>query len=50
MLIGALYLLSSSELLGMSFGEGGGIIPVIASVSGPFWILFVGGAVALRSR
>ena len=50
MLIGALYLLSSSELLGMSFGEGGGIIPVIASVSGPFWILFVGGAVALHSR
>jgi hypothetical protein len=50
MLIGVLYLLSSAELLGMSFGEGGGILPVVVSVSGPFWMLFVGSAVALRPR
>jgi hypothetical protein len=36
--------------MGFSFGEGGGIIPIMVSVAGPFWLLFVGSAVALRFR
>lgn len=49
-LLGALFLVSSAELLGLSLGESGGIVPLIVSVAGPFWLLFVGGAVALRGR
>jgi len=49
-LLGALFLVSSAELLGLSLGETGGIVPLIVSVAGPFWLLFVGGAVALRGR
>jgi hypothetical protein len=50
MLIGVMFITSSAELMGFSFGEGGGIIPIMVSVAGPFWLLFVGSAVALRSR
>lgn len=50
MLIGVMFITSSAELMGFSFGEGGGIIPIMVSVAGPFWLLFVGSAVALRPR
>jgi hypothetical protein len=50
MLIGVMFITSSAELMGFSFGEGGGIIPIMVSVAGPFWLLFVGSAVALRFR
>jgi hypothetical protein len=37
-LIGVFYLVSSSELFGFSFGNGGGLVAMIASISGPFWL------------
>jgi len=49
-LLGALFLFSSAELLGLSMGQPGGVIPLLVSVAGPIWLLVVGGAVAMRSR
>ena len=45
--IGVCYLVSAAELFGLSFGNGGEIIPLVASVSGPFW-LGAAGLLAVR--
>ena len=45
--IGAMYLVSSAELFGFAFGAGGGFIPILAGVAGPFW-LGAAGILAVR--
>jgi hypothetical protein len=45
--IGAMYLLSSSEIFGIPFGTGGNFIPMVAGVAGPFW-LGAAGLLAVR--
>lgn len=45
--VGIIYIVSSSELFGLDFGAGGNSIPMVASVSGPFW-LGAAGILAVR--
>jgi hypothetical protein len=45
--IGVIYVVSSAELFGFDFGTGGNFIPMVASVSGPFW-LGAAGILAVR--
>jgi hypothetical protein len=45
--IGILYLVSSGELFGFGLGNSGEIIPLVASVTGPFW-LGAAGFLAVR--